>query len=97
MHWFAPAGGSPSKDEDAAAPAMHTRSTRDQEQAARRETNAITTYEVTFVGPAGTVLQAEFDDCEISVGPSTTTLRLPLADQGALHGLLQRITSSALN
>ncbi len=54
------------------------------------------TYEITFVGQAGTVLQAEFDDCEISVGPSTTTLHLQLADQGALHGLLQRIVSFGL-
>jgi hypothetical protein len=54
------------------------------------------TYEITFVGQAGTVLQAEFDDCAISVGPSTTTLRRELADQGALHGLLQRIASFGL-
>ena len=54
------------------------------------------TYEITFVGQAGTVLQAEFDDCEITVGPSTTTLHLQLADQGALHGLLQRIASFGL-
>ena len=54
------------------------------------------TYEITFVGQAGTVLRAEFDDCEITVGPSTTTLRLELADQGALHGLLQRIASFGL-
>jgi len=54
------------------------------------------TYEITFVGQAGTVLQAEFDDCEISVGPSTTTLHLQIADQGALHGLLQRIASFGL-
>jgi Family of unknown function (DUF6325) len=54
------------------------------------------TYEITFVGQAGTVLRAEFDDCAVSVGPSTTTLRLELADQGALHGLLQRIVSFGL-
>jgi hypothetical protein len=54
------------------------------------------TYEITFTGQAGTILQAEFDDCEISVGPSTTTLLLQLADQGALHGLLQRIASFGL-
>jgi Family of unknown function (DUF6325) len=54
------------------------------------------TYEITFAGQAGTVLRAEFDDCEISVGPSTTTLHLELADQGALHGLLQRIASFSL-
>ena len=54
------------------------------------------TYEITFVGQAGTVLRAEFDDCAVSVGPSTTTLHLELADQGALHGLLQRIASFGL-
>ena len=54
------------------------------------------TYEVTFTGQAGTILRAEFDDCEISVGPGTTTLHLELADQGALHGLLQRIASFGL-
>ena len=54
------------------------------------------TYEVTFTGQAGTILRAEFDDCAISVGPGTTTLHLELADQGALHGLLQRIASFGL-
>ncbi|HMD25427.1 MAG TPA: DUF6325 family protein [Streptosporangiaceae bacterium] len=54
------------------------------------------TYEITFVGQAGTVLRAEFDDCAVSVGPSTTTLHLELADQGALHGLIQRIASFSL-
>jgi hypothetical protein len=54
------------------------------------------TYEITFVGQAGTVLRGEFDDCEVSVGPGTTTLRADLPDQGALHGLLQRITGLGL-
>jgi hypothetical protein len=54
------------------------------------------TYEITFAGQAGTVLQAEFDDCEISLGSGTTTLHLELADQGALHGLIQRIASFGL-
>jgi hypothetical protein len=54
------------------------------------------TYEVTFVGQAGTVLRAEFDDCEVRVGPGTTTLHLERADQAALHGLLQRIASFRL-
>ena len=54
------------------------------------------TYEITFAGQAGTVVRAEFDDCEVSVGPSTTTLHLELADQGALHGLLQRIANFGL-
>ena len=38
------------------------------------------------------MLRAEFDDCEISVGPGTTTLRAELPDQGALQGLMLRIT-----
>jgi hypothetical protein len=54
------------------------------------------TYEITFVGQAGTVLCAEFDDCEVRMGPGTTTLRAELPDQGALHGLLQRIAGLRL-
>jgi hypothetical protein len=54
------------------------------------------TYEITFVGQAGSVLCAEFDDCEVSVGPDTTTLRAELPDQGALQGLLQRINGLGL-
>jgi hypothetical protein len=53
-------------------------------------------YEITFVGQAGTTLRSEFDDCEVSVGRDTTTLRAELPDQGALQGLLQRITSLGL-
>jgi hypothetical protein len=54
------------------------------------------TYEITFAGQAGSVLRAEFDDCDVSVGQSTTTLSAELPDQGALQGLLQRITSLGL-
>lgn len=54
------------------------------------------TYEITFVGQAGAALQAEFDDCEVSVGPGTTTLRADLPDQGALQGLMQRISGLGL-
>jgi hypothetical protein len=54
------------------------------------------TYEITFLGQAGTVLCAEFDDCEVRVGAGTTTLRAELPDQGALHGLLQRIAGLRL-
>jgi hypothetical protein len=49
------------------------------------------TYEVTFTGQAGATVRAEFDDCQITVGPDTTTLRTELPDQGALSGLIQRI------
>lgn len=54
------------------------------------------TYEITFVGQAGRALRAEFDDCEVSVGPGTTTLRAELPDQSALQGLLQRISGLGL-
>lgn len=39
---------------------------------------------------------AEFDDCEISVGPGTTTLRAEQLDQGALQELMQRVTGLGL-
>jgi hypothetical protein len=54
------------------------------------------TYEITFAGQAGAVLRAEFDDCDISVGHATTTLRAELPDQGALQGLLQRLAGLRL-
>jgi hypothetical protein len=53
-------------------------------------------YEITFTGQAGTALRAEFEDCEVSVGRGTTTLRAELPDQGALSGLVQRITGLGL-
>ena len=55
------------------------------------------TYEITFLGQAGSTLSAEFDDCEITVGPGTTTLRADLPDQGALSGLIERISGLGLN
>jgi hypothetical protein len=55
------------------------------------------TYEITSAGQADTVVRAEFDDCEISLGPDTTTLHRELLDQGALHGLIQRIASLSLD
>ena len=54
------------------------------------------TYEITFTGQAGTTLRAEFDDCDITVGRGTTTLRAELPDEAALAGLIQRITSLRL-
>jgi hypothetical protein len=41
-------------------------------------------------------LHAEFDDCEVSVGPDTTVLRAELPDQAALAGLVLRITGLGL-
>jgi hypothetical protein len=53
-------------------------------------------YEITFAGQAGSTLQAEFDDCEVSVGPDATILRAELPDQAALAGLVLRITGLGL-
>ena len=53
-------------------------------------------YEITFMGQAGEALRAEFDDCEVSIGPGTTTLRAELPDQAALSGLVERITGLGL-
>lgn len=53
-------------------------------------------YEITFMGQAGTTLRAEFDDCEVTIGPDRTTLHAELADQDALSGLMQRITGLGL-
>jgi hypothetical protein len=48
-------------------------------------------YEIIFAGPAGSVLRAEFHDCEVIIGKETTTLRVELPDQAALWELLERI------
>ena len=53
-------------------------------------------YEITFAGQAGAGLRAEFDDCEVLVGPDKTTLRAELPDEAALAGLVLRITSLRL-
>jgi hypothetical protein len=55
------------------------------------------TYEITFLGQAGDTLRAEFDDCEVTIGPGTTTLRAELPDRGALSGLIERISSLGLD
>jgi hypothetical protein len=67
-----------------------------QQQAARHPTMQSRMFEITFVGQAGPVVRAEFDDCDVSVGPGTTTLHSGLLDQSALHGLLQRISGLGL-
>jgi hypothetical protein len=54
-------------------------------------------YEITFLGQAGTTLRAEFEDCEVTIGPGTTTLRAELPDRGALSGLMERITGLGLD
>jgi hypothetical protein len=54
------------------------------------------TYEITFMGQADTVLRAEFDDCEVTIGRGTTTLRADLSDQAAFHSLADRIIGQKL-
>jgi hypothetical protein len=51
----------------------------------------VRTYEITFTGQAGPAVEAEFDDCDVTLGASTTTLRAELPDHCALSGLIQRI------
>ena len=41
------------------------------------------TYEITFRGQAGRTLRAQFDDCEVTTSPETTTLRAELPDLAA--------------
>jgi hypothetical protein len=55
------------------------------------------TYDITFLGQANSALCAEFEDCEITVSHGTTTLRTDLPDQGALTGLMERITGLGLD
>ncbi len=54
------------------------------------------TYEIIFTGQAGATLRAEFDDCQVTVGADSTTLRAELPDQAALAGLVLRITGLGL-
>jgi len=54
-------------------------------------------YEITFLGQAGTTLRAEFEDCEVTIGPGITTLRAELPDRGALSGLIERINGLGLD
>ena len=55
------------------------------------------TYEITFLGQAGTTLRAEFEDCEVTIGRGTTTLRTVLPDRAALSGLMARINGLGLD
>ncbi len=55
------------------------------------------TYEITFLGQAGTTLRAEFEDCEVTIGRGITTLRAELPDRGALSGLIERVNGLGLD
>jgi hypothetical protein len=49
------------------------------------------------LGQAGSTLRAEFEDCEVTIGPGSTTLRAELPDRGALSGLMERINGLGLD
>lgn len=53
-------------------------------------------YEITFEGRADSVIRAEFDDCEVSVGQDTTTLRVGRPDPAALWGIVERMMGLGL-
>jgi hypothetical protein len=53
-------------------------------------------YEIVFAGQADRTLRAQFDECRVSTGPDTTTLRAELPDQAALGGLVERIVGLGL-
>jgi hypothetical protein len=55
------------------------------------------TYKIVFAGQADRTLRAQFDECEVSTGPDTTTLHAELPDQAALCGLVQRIVGLGLD
>jgi hypothetical protein len=48
-------------------------------------------YEIRVHGCAGPAICAQFSDCEIDVEGESTTIRALVADQAALHGLLDRV------
>jgi hypothetical protein len=54
-------------------------------------------YEITFEGRAGSAIRAAFDDCEVSVGQDTTTLRVGLPDPAALWRIVERMIGLGLN
>ena len=54
------------------------------------------TYEITFRGQAGRTLRVQFDDCEVTTSPETTTLRTELPDQAALPWLVERVVGLGL-
>ena len=54
------------------------------------------TYSITFKGEAGKTVRAAFEDLDISTEAGFTTLRGKLADQAALHGVIDRMRSLGL-
>ena len=53
-------------------------------------------YEIRIKGKVGDPVLASFSELDASIKPAETVLRGELADQAALHGLLDRIQSLGL-
>jgi hypothetical protein len=56
----------------------------------------IRTYEITFAGQAVPAVADAFDDFEVTVDKTSTTLRGELPDQAALHGVIDRVGALGL-
>jgi hypothetical protein len=56
----------------------------------------IRTYEITFAGQAVPAVADAFDDFEVTVDKTSTTLRGELVDQAALHGVIDRVGALGL-
>jgi hypothetical protein len=56
----------------------------------------IRTYEITFAGQAVPAVVDAFDDFEVTVDKTSTTLRGDLVDQAALHGVIDRVGALGL-
>ena len=55
-----------------------------------------TKYEITVHGRVGPALSEAFDGLTVSVEPTDTVISGQIADQAALHGVLERIESLGL-
>jgi hypothetical protein len=56
-----------------------------------------TKYEIRIRGKVGDPLLASFEGLDASIRPAETVLRGEVADQAALHGLLDRIQTLGLD
>ena len=46
---------------------------------------------ITVAGEMSGALRAEFDDLDVEVGHSVTTIRVPGSDPSVLHGVINRV------
>jgi hypothetical protein len=57
---------------------------------------SVRTYEITFAGQAVPAVVDAFDDFEVTVDKTSTTMRGRLVDQAALHGAIDRVRALGL-